>query len=66
MAGKKKQRPPTPLERAIRSRERGIARMRTEIKNVRLRAAEEIRGITLRIKEKTVLLDALKSGKLRK
>ena len=55
----------SPVERSIYSREGGIARMRENIKNIRERATQEIAEIEARIREKQVLVDALKRGNLK-
>lgn len=54
----------TAVERAIDSRERGIAIMKENISRIRRRADEEVHAIETRIREKQVLLDALKRGNL--
>lgn len=55
----------TPVERSIHSRESGIARMRQNIIDIKTRAAEQIAEIETRIREKQVLVDALKRGTLK-
>ena len=55
----------TPLERAIDSRERGIATMRRNIERIQREADNDIAEIKARITEKQILLDALKKGALR-
>jgi hypothetical protein len=54
-----------PVERSIFRRESGIARMRENIKRIRERAEEAVAEIEARIREKQVLLDALKRGNLK-
>lgn len=51
-----------PLTRSIESRERAIDRMEANIRKVQRDADQEIAAIRKRIKEKRVLLDALKRG----
>lgn len=55
----------TSIEKAIRSREMGIKRMKDNIGRIRKRAEEEIAGIERRMVERQVLLDALKRGQLK-
>lgn len=56
--------PTDPLERSIYVREKGIERMESNIQRIREAADEQIAEVRARIKEKRVLLDALKRGKL--
>ena len=56
--------PKDPLERSIYIREGGIKRMQQNIVRIRREAEEEIAEVQKRIKEKQVLLDALKRGQL--
>jgi hypothetical protein len=64
MASKKQPTPKSPLERAIASRERGIARMEKHKEEIRREANERIAAIDRAIYEKHVLLDALRRGQL--
>lgn len=54
-----------PLTRCIESRERGIKRMRDNIARIRKDAEQRIAEVELRVREKQVLLDALKRGRLK-
>ena len=65
MAAKARRKDMSPLDRAIVSRESGIARMRENIKRIKEAADKEIAAIEARIREKSVLLDALKRGQLK-
>ena len=64
MAKKKTRKEMSPIERAILSRESGISRMKENIRRIKEDAEEAIAEIEARIREKTVLLDALKRGQL--
>jgi len=64
MAKKKTRKEMSPIERAILSRESGISRMNENIRRIKEDAEEAIAEIEARIREKTVLLDALKRGQL--
>lgn len=55
----------SPLERSIFSRERAILRMKQNIARIRQDADGEINATESRIKEKQILLDALKRGRLK-
>jgi len=55
-----------PLTRAIVSRERGIERMRGNIRRLQHIHQKEVAEIWRRIGEKQVLLDALRRGTLKK
>jgi len=55
----------TPVERAILSRERGIERMRLNIKAIQNSADRQIAEIQKRISEKQFFLDALKRGSIK-
>lgn len=61
---RKTTKPTDPLERSIHMREKGIERMELNIQRIREAADEQIAEVRARIKEKRVLLDALKRGKL--
>lgn len=52
------------LDISINSREKGIARMRDNIKKIREQADRDVAEIEKRIKEKQILLDALRRGKI--
>jgi hypothetical protein len=52
----------TPLDRAINSREHGIARMERNRREIMKRAEKECAVIDKHIAEKRILLDALKRG----
>lgn len=54
------------LGRSIESRERGIDRMRANIRRIQQDTARQIADIEVRIKEKSILLDALKRGRIKK
>ena len=54
-----------PVERSIFRRESGIARMRENIKRIREIAEQDVAEIEARIREKSILLDALKRGNLK-
>ncbi|MCU1305130.1 MAG: hypothetical protein JWQ87_5414 [Candidatus Sulfotelmatobacter sp.] len=60
----KRKMPTDPLEKSIYLRERSIARMKENIRGIRADAEEAVAEVEKRIKEKHVLLDALKRGKL--
>jgi len=55
----------SPVDRSIFRRESGIARMRENIKRIREDAERAIAEVEARIREKQVLLDALKRGNLK-
>lgn len=55
----------TPVERSIYSRERGVARMKQNIIDIREKADDQIAEINARIREKQTLVDALKRGTLK-
>ena len=64
MPKKKTRKEMSPIERAILSRESGISRMKENIRRIKEDAEEASAEIEARIREKTVLLDALKRGQL--
>jgi hypothetical protein len=55
----------TPVERAIASRERGIARMEANKEQIMQRAKEQVAEIDRHLVEKRVLLAALKRGQIK-
>lgn len=56
--------PTDPVELSIYRRESGIKRMRENIKQIRDEANRRVAEVEGRIREKQVLLDALKRGRL--
>lgn len=54
----------TTLERVIKQREWGIKKMREEKRHIMESATERCADIDHRIRERTVILEALKSGQL--
>lgn len=61
---RKKKVPTDPVARSIYYRESGIRRMRENIQRIREDAELKVAEIERGIREKSVLLDALKRGKL--